>query len=287
MNKKAFENNTLAHKLMKAENFEVVETILAKKLTEFNKIKKIKNELDFGPKINYNTLTDALTNVKSKVDTFLNYKGEDRPSIELNPDTENKILFWSLTCLVSTGAILIQTVNWLMDKPVSASWLIGGLMGGLTAYHTVKNALKKTSVYQSEPLQNIKLNRHSFTIAIPVISHEYTHFLQDQKGLIDYNYLTEGHASGVQNEIANQFFEETGNKAFQYDIQDAITDKLLNTYLVMAEKFTKKAHLKLVGERCAKSLDEYDIGTTLFMIEEERKGKEIYKQVLQGKNIFT
>ena len=143
----------------------------------------------------------------------------------------------------------------------------------------------KQKIITVETLQRI--------ILIPGIAHEYAHHVQHSKRLWHdcYDIFSEGHARGVEKQIAENHGRKEGNELFLYDISEETLGELTIAYVWACRKLDKKHRwslLKVNMGSIKESLkllikgtpSKYAMGNALFSIYETIYGKDVYKETL-------
>ena len=144
---------------------------------------------------------------------------------------------------------------------------------------------------------------------IPVIAHEYTHYIQHSK-LLDpcyYDIFSEGHARGVERQIAEDHSRKEGNELFLYDILKKTVRELQDAYKWMCERLGKtpksslselhsrdieyevfnRAAIFCIAPQFIGEPSKHALGNAFFSIYEALYGKGIYGQMIHGEFKFT
>ena len=117
------------------------------------------------------------------------------------------------------------------------------------------------------------------------MTHEFTHYVQDQQDTDDVHSIMEGHARGVELVIGKELYEETGNPAYLLHALESELGDLLVVYNDLCKRFDVGLQLTIPGIEPNGAVEAHGLGTTLFMLRERQwgeRGMEIYPTVLRG-----
>lgn len=135
-------------------------------------------------------------------------------------------------------------------------------------------------------------------------AHEYTHHVQENKGLELFErntIITEGFARGIEKIICHLYAETEKNDLFIQDTYSLISNEILYGYAWLSytngakrdEKLMRKL-FKLNGykknkktkiHKLTQDICQYDYGTILMLMLEKKYGVDIYKEILESKKI--
>ena len=289
--KKSISNKNFRKLLADPDNILLLEDLIVKEGLVFKELygKYYQNggKLNYGPLIDKNELPDLLDEVKTEVDTFLDTSHVSKCSIEYNCLFDKNMTFlWSL------NAISLLTL----------SQYIAALPTVLYYAYLITERLSNPSDSYNPFIKHISLNKISRVEAIPTIAHEYAHHVVNKQGLVkplitNYNRrsFNEGFARGVERHISNLYREKEDNIAFLNDYTFRIGEELGNAYvwvhlqngIPLNCKFDLHQHgIEIITKDLKKSINHYDIGTSLIYLHELKNGKEIYKEMAHGRYEF-
>ncbi|MBW2992026.1 hypothetical protein KY345_02295 [Candidatus Woesearchaeota archaeon] len=299
---KQLRNGNLKRVLLREENIPILEELLDRESQRFIPIQRKKKEgkLDFGGKVA--ELDEFFSKIKEEVDSFLGISDVDTPRYGYFNLFKPGIL--STTMLINYA---VQTYNFMVnvarasqepDLERSLMWLVGGCSGLVSVglLHSIAN----NPIYN--PLsKTISLKREKRALLTPNVGHEYTHYVQDKKGLGDilktHSIFNEGQARGVQRHISEAYMEREDNKAFLYDFLDTTVGEMKSAYLWMCRKLKKPIRKTLLKVGTSRDGDEglsrvvrptaHAIGNCLFSIHEAKYGSRIYGDVMNGRFQFA
>ena len=149
-------------------------------------------------------------------------------------------------------------------------------------------------------IQFITMTKEKMPKAIPIMGHEYTHYLQHQAFLgrayltKDYSTLKEGHARGVERYIANIYHKREDNQTFLEEMASWDYIELKQTYKWLCQELDISPNTNLVGItlpenniQAEQGLEQkkpisHALGNTLFYLHEAKSGNQIYKDIIKG-----
>ncbi|MBI4453582.1 hypothetical protein HY636_02970 [Candidatus Woesearchaeota archaeon] len=282
-----FSNEWIRQGLQRREMIEPLEHLLAQEGEKLKELQRLKEEdrMDFGPKIRAKEIEGLLLQVKPDVDAFLGVNDVGVPNVnDFNPQ-----LYISILGIVGFGfKIVVNTVmsqyNFEVDSfydiRLPSYLLLAFVMGAIINKMPHFDIETKTMrVYGGD-----KANR------IPIIAHEYTHYVsycinQTPANKLKEEMAEEGLAFGVQRYIAQHYSEQEENPAFLYDVVRPSVISLKTVYKLCCKinkQPQKKGLLNVNPYSYMTVAHQHKIGFVACMLEELAQGSQIYKQMLQG-----
>ncbi len=264
----------------------LLDLVIDKESEYLDILEEKKEKLDFGPKIKPQELPGLLSEVKTEVDKFLGITETRSCNIgyaslsnwEIQKDM-------SLTSLIALPAfsLVSSSVIQIINPSISRGNLI--IMAGtatlgltLSMLRFEYNLIKHNSPCYEPSKKRIFLKECPRATLIPTIAHEYMHHVEssiiDEEDHKKFGALSEGLATGVERHIAQLYRDRENNEAFLYST-------MINTEFGMIESndyLIKKYRSKLPKKA---KLDNHHLGPAYFMLEEAKKGKGIYAEIMQ------
>ena len=287
--------------LLNNDKVPVLEEILSKeckKLLNLNAIlypyvygvgEKERRKLDFGPRLDVTELRNVFPDVKKEVDDFLGVSNVGNPLINGGCWSRSKLYNGLRTTVIGVTLLPAIPLDVLALMPDPTDPITVPLAALLTLPATL---LAGSYIYfGKKPRIRISHFDSKRCKAIPVLAHEYAHHIQRRKISClrnpDYSLplrdtahgiFEEGHARGVEREIAKQYSERENNKAFEYDTQGTIVGELSSTYKCLSKKLGITPCKSLTKGSTFLGVDSHSMGTTFFHLLKELKGKSVYRE---------
>ena len=291
-------NSCMKRRLLKIDNIAVIEDILEIESQRLEKLQKLKkeNKLNLGDKVSSAELKNLFPQICTEVDDFLSIQNSKAPNCRyftlFYPDLIS-IMILSVYAL-SASQIVMALASQHQGKNLFTKNLFEAGIGTLQlSMGALMHSISKSAAYRKSS-KTITLEKTVRTSLIPVIGHEYAHSIQHTRKLmgIKYSIFMEGHARGVEKQLAKTYCEREDNETFLYDISDSNLGEYKSAYIWMCKKLGMHPRKSLLKIKSSRDGDEsfgrllleptpHAIGNTLFSIYESSKGKEIYKQMIQ------
>lgn len=285
------ENPNMKRRLLNVDNIPILEDLLDREAQRLERLQKRKenDKLNLGNNVSPDELTELFPQICTEVDRFLDIGG-NVPKFGyfnlLKPglSTTSILLMYTLASLEVAGAatLMVADQNPEIDPLVFAG--MGAMQFGLTVlYHS----MDKSSSYTPSS-KAITLEKTVRTVLIPAASHEYTHYLQHREGIEGTNYsiFKEGHARGVEKQVAEDYRKREDNEAFLYDVLDSTVGEFKSAYVWMCKNLGQQPKESLLKTKTCRDGDEsvnrlvwrhptpHAIGNALFSMYEARTFKE-------------
>ncbi|PIN68936.1 hypothetical protein COV93_07385 [Candidatus Woesearchaeota archaeon CG11_big_fil_rev_8_21_14_0_20_43_8] len=252
--KNRFRYHRLHQLFLKAENIPILEDILSTEGARLQRLRDQKHSdlLRFGKIPKEEELIDILRLVKKRVDAML----------DLNQVRPCKIRYWNLLDLTNNPI----SIGKKHQELSSVAWYSSNMI-----------TIKPTA------LEHL----------VPIIAHEYTHHIQyeifgDIHGE-SWKAFKEGHARALVRHFSNAIARDECSEEYCYKMQNRTVNTLLEAYRHLCSTNghtasrallsipTEKQIIPLLGRTIDKA-----IGLGLFLIIEQDKGQEMYRDMLQG-----
>ncbi len=240
-------------------------------------------------------LPTLLQEIKGQVDSFLGstysyhcplyYEGFSLQRTDLGA---------KLATIAGAGTIgMVNFPEGINVKMIGMYLLFCGIVFG-SEYHIQRQADKMMRQSGLKPPYYIKdtivLAREPRADLLPSIAHEYTHHVQGQQAtnLINCGIFKEGHARGVERFISERYARLEKNPAFLRVIVAETVEELEEAYQWICTTLGAEPRLELPSEdKPGEKLRNHTLGNTIFYLQENCLGKQIYRDVLQGRNVFA
>src|SRR3989344_2202115 len=305
-----FNNKSIKLALLHPKNVSLLEELLEKETRVFEDVQKRKLEPGVIPSTN--TLPTLLEEVKIHVDSFLGVKEITSPAIDyrLNYETylatRNK---WKnaalISGLLSGGALSTGAGNLLTDRELATSAAASLLCFGGAFIYSILKQTKNEKKFREENEESssywdnhISLKVEEKTMLIPTLAHEYTHHVQEEKGIPYYNgfeCFCEGQARSVQKQVGIKYFILENNPAFLLNSLEDNLSEYKAVYFWLMAKLRKTPNVNLfLATSIYENQGDIDyfkehnkpathaLGNVFFSLLESREGTEIHKAILQG-----
>lgn len=287
------------------ENFEVLGETLNKAHGKYVGIRAIKKDLDFGKIINHKRLAELAPRVINDVHQFL---GVEEPAVKAKIS-----LFWlcgplseagmyssvvALSGILGSYAADVSISVFNKDVGITAlevgfvSSIVLGVVVGSTSL--VFDALEPgESTYQPES-HKIILGTQREAMAVPALSHEYTHHLQTQawgkSATSEMEWLREGHARAVENYIGHSFSEASKNPAYEFISSKRLLRELHTAYIAACKAKGVQPSVALMHLNIDRVFDPrikllagaYNLGSAVFSIAQEKHGVGVNRDIVKG-----
>ncbi len=297
-------NSELLRQLCRQENLGELEILISSQLEEFVPINL--SELEFGAGLTSEEIKEIFPKVKEDVDNFLGTHHIDVPDCDyynfFKPGL-NTIPFWinySFAASVPIYLTLGETIrNYLPEdlNSIVSNIILSPGLGILTILpflisfngYLANLTSGYDPLFRHITLQKEEMNEETGTLRkisrpklIPIMAHEYAHHVQKKQGLalFDNRVLLEGHARGVERHISELYCEREGNDAFMYGIYNRTITELQQTYGWICRRLEIKGREEFLPKKQTREIGPHAAGNTLFLLWEQTKGSEIYKEVL-------
>jgi len=288
------------------ENFEALCSVIGKVQDRYAEILAIRGRPNFGNRLNNQRLDELVPQVMQEVHQFLGVE---------KPVKDPKLsLFWLPSavyragkdgCLVAdlgiAGSLIAGITRVIAFNSSGTEILIGGALsigvGTLAAGASFASNLKdswKSSNYDPWG-EKITIGDKRESVAVQILSHEYTHHLQRQiwgiSRMLDTFWLAEGHARGVQQHVSHSFAEAAENPAYELLTLKMILPELKKAYVgacksigvrPAASLMNSRGGDRVLDPRVAMGHKTRGIGLAVFSIVEEKGGLDVYKDALKG-----
>lgn len=294
------EDAKMRSRLIKEGNIPLIEEILNKEAIELERLQKHSGKPDIGCKLTEAKMREALPEVFSEVNDFLQIKEAITPRCEydslfrLASNTFPPILLYTFSTGTMGVSLLQLTAGGHLWEGITGLGISACFAGaGMIARSYLKNS------YYDPIFNKIVLERLAETDLIPVAGHEYDHFLHAQGGIPadGRGIFSEGHARGVQKHIAEVYREKEDNDAFLINITDIKVIELKTTYSWLCKALKKQAKASLMKSEtkhfagylsrlAAPGPSAHDLGSTIFSVYEMQHGKGIYRNMMHGEFNF-
>lgn len=237
-------------------------------------------------------LSQTFIKIKNSVDQLLDSYDVDLPPCSYGPSKTDKLI--SKIELTRTGLIAtvggIAGISLIDNEPLYVAATLG--ITGLLTYlsHITKSERNPDiqAVY-SKLFGDIIVNKELDYAEIPfTLAHEYTHHVQNKRiksSIYPAGIFEEGHAIGMERQIAKTFQEGTEEFAYGQILPDNFLS-LIIAYKWISQQMgfpQKKVIRNISNFDTATKISDHDLGDALFSIFEERNGPKIYREVLEGK----
>ena len=303
------ENSCLKRRLLIVDNVPAIEDILDKESQRLGRLQNLKEDgrLDFGDTVSSDELRELFPQICKEVDTFLGIQESGVPNCRyyhlFRPGlmTTPILVLYTLSALQVTSAL----TSFSTDQNPDTNHLLGHLFSagaGATLFYTAAafHAIVKKPRYDTLS-QKINLERVARTELIPAAGHEYTHHIQWRNGIRSnrkHDIFMEGHAQGVEKQLADNYREREDNEAFLYVTSSRTVNEFKSAYLWMCKKLGLKPRESLLETKTSRDRAErrrsihrepssHALGNALFSIYEALKGRGIYKQMIHGEFQFA
>ena len=309
MNKKyftQFKNENLERLLLDKENILPLEELMHSQLEKLGGI--IQNKPKPDRKLNSKEFYDLIPQLKEDVDQFLDIDEAGCPLIlYLNRQTCLKDCFESLLLSLdhksSSQDISSESLKlYCSDMKSVGVWNKIRAAPILMRFVRLSRVLDLDNIIRAyfPRIQFITMTKEKMPKVIPIMGHEYGHYLQHQAFLKraylsqDYNIFKEGHARGVERYIADIYNKREDDQRFLEDRASGDYIELKQTYKWLCQELDISPNTNLVGItlpenniQAEQGLEqekpsEHSLGNTLFYLHETKKGKQIYKDVING-----
>lgn len=232
-------NNEIEEFLIRRENLDLLEFVV---LSEYNSFKKIQTFNHRHEKIRKKDLQKIIPEVCYLVNQELDSDNQDLPLIEYfnilkKPKESTKILGLYTTSATLGTLAFTSLLNEHVFLTTGLVFLAGTAIGVGRALHLEK---KEPRYFPEEKRAIIK--KGSKQQIIPTLAHEYTHHVQNLRGILtkENNYYTEGQARQIQTIIANKYAEKEKNPTYMLRTQLRNLGEYASTYIWMSEKLNKE-----------------------------------------------
>ncbi len=315
---KRFENESLIEFLIKRDSFAKLKQLLDAESVRLEKLQKAyrRKALDFGFVTLFEDLPEMLGQVKKDVDTFLGLEKISSPQLMpyhfLNWPTSYLSVLFTLLGLVVMAAGLLLRHYYRNSWPV----FILGAGALFLGYKTIS----RVAVYGSKVASGYSYNPLTQTIIVPsksisygrhaelahVLAHEYAHHLENVfkfGGAVSHklDIFKEGFAIGIQRHVAHMYALKEGNDAFLYWILDEDVGAMQGVYVWVSKKLgvpfarrpkwlktSRRPFEPMVGLKSFVNVPSaHALGCVLFLLFEDKYGKNIYGDILRRKFEFT
>lgn len=294
------ENLNMKRRLLVVDNILAIEDLLDRESQRLERLQKLKgrDRLYIDDKVSPEELRELFPQICTKVDNFLGVQNGEVPTFGyynlLKPGlmTTPILLGYTLSAVQIANAL----IHIFTHQNVGIShWLCLGVGAMLFELTGVSHSLVKSNGY-NQLFKKITLKRVARTDLIPAAGHEYTHRIQHKNNIFKdkHEIFMEGHARGVEKQLADDYCEREDNEAFLYGISDINVGELKSAYLWMCEKLGQKPREILLKTKTSRDSDEslyrsnnmeptpHAIGNSLFSIYESLKGRKIYNHMIHG-----
>lgn len=256
--------------LVQEKNIGITEEILNKENIELLKLKNkgVLDAYEEEPNASSSEIDNIAPEVYREVNQFLNLEENKFPKIEYVSNSNS-----FLTGISETMEEIVGYVSRLEKKP-------------------------KEQIVEYDPvLKKIILSKNPLSSVVLDLAHEYTHYLQDKKlsvEVFDNNILMEGHARGVEKNIAKTYADKKDKKNCLIDVYTQSINELKNTYQWICDNLNKVENERLLKDSQKAlentiheididkySVDDQSIGNTLFSIYEQTQGNRVYRDFIR------
>ncbi len=292
-------NFSLENQLLRRDNISAIEYILNQESQRLKRLQQLKAEykLDFDQEISREGLDCLFPQVCQEVNALLDItEPHELPPcgyFSLFPNNRLSATILSFYGL-STYELLSSSTFFSsqhLDLDISSLLLGIGYAGIAFNIHQIG----KASHYNAY-LNKITLHKIARTDLIPNAGHEYAHYVQQKRGMpmvADFFIFAEGHARGIQRQVARIYQEREDNEAFLYGISDKTVGELKSTYIWICKQLGQQSQQSLLNTKTTRDHSEnlsrllfkkpssHAIGNSLFSIYEAKHGPSIYAPALQ------
>lgn len=291
MNKayKQYKTETLVEKLCNKENIPLLEKILATESIRLTRLRILDylGKLDHGQTVSRKQLPELFTEVKTEVDSFLGTDDISKCRIGYKQLLDkNFLLELSLPIGFITALSNLCGLAYTAVAPAEQqlpTMLLANTVNILPAY-TAYHLTRYTGPHYNIITRSISLDKEPRTELTLTIAHEYTHHIQQKRRLPilpSYWALTEGIARGTERHIARLYREREDNEAYLHHTTQKTVNELTRTYAKICNMLGVTPSKYLADEKL-EAPREHAIGNTYFYLEEIKKGKDIYKNVINS-----
>lgn len=300
-----FATKRLKRRLIETADLPLLESIIE---TASNELLRQQREekaglVAFGKTATLNEIIDFFPRMRHSVDHFLGVDGLPAPKVRFKtalPSVENSPQYFLLggsvywfSKAVKLFHAISPDIHRVMDYCRFGA--VDIVLGCVLLWYT-----NQTSGY-SWLMKRIGLKKDSIENLIPVLGHEYTHYVHAQLwgrwGITVHTALAEGLAMRTQDHVARLEYEKTGNSAYLSRILDDKTAQCKVTYRWICthrKKTPDKALLSIVKEKNPdigyvvwKGMpSRYGIGHTFISLEEATQGPDVCKDILHGRHVL-
>ncbi len=290
-----FGDRQLEKKLLSLDNVSIVENLLYNSSEELRRLQSLKKagKLDFGSQISSEELKVLAPKIFGEVDNFLDVRLDKAPQFgyyNLFGFDKQSLFNLGMYGILSSLAInsAVQSIQRDMNHLVcSLLWASLGL--GLRW----RESFLKEFCYD-QVFNKITLEKVARANLIPLFAHEYSHHVQHEKGFLQdgCSAFLEGHARGIGRHLSQEYGKKEGNEAFLFWELDRNVSGLKSTYPWMCRivgKYPVKNLLEIETESYINDSNPsaHALGNTFFSIYETLYGKDIYKDVINGRFEFA
>lgn len=266
--------------IINTKYIEPLEDILDEELNTHDWFAENKSSLNKGCIPDKKHLDNIFREIKPEVHEFLDIK-DDIPSPSYNyfslfngeKEANNLLLQYALS-----GLFLVA-----IQPPFNLFSLV---MGWFT-YKQHKYLVKEDCSYRWQE-GKIRLAKKNISDLKPIFAHEYDHYIQHFYGtnFFQSSIFPEGHARGVQKEIAIRLSKEENNKAYLQHLNHLTVMEIGNIYNHLCKvlgRTTKPSLAKRIKYDFNYLTCPHSYGNALMSVLERTHGKKIYSDILKGK----
>jgi len=275
-------------------NLEALEDILDQRAQRYLVVQKEKEKYDFGKNLTPERLRELAREVIQDTWGFLEVV--EAPSAYLSMAHLPRDIKYGAK--VALGTFIVGTLAELTDGLTLQDLQTAGLIGlalGVGCVVTMQRDHLRSVFDCSRKV--IRISEKKEVNAVGGIAHEYTHRLQDSLTNLATqrrNPVVEGHARGVEGEVANTFANRYDNPAYSFEYIDRTAKELKDAYLfICAEKGINPrqslANLpipKVRGWLYKFFGHHYSIGVAAMSIAEAQHGDRVYRDVMKNEVSF-
>lgn len=296
-----FTNKNIAISFFKRQNIPYLEYLIDKDSTiRANLQKEILGGMDFGRVPKRKELSNLFEEVRGDVNYFLRTDVKECPIEYIN--------FFSREMRVPLATSIVGTTLLYSLSTYEPLMGFGALLFGGLSFLTLlglNKSMQMTGSHYSINKNFISLKENNLALIKVELAHEFAHHVQfsnisgkNRTGSHHFNLkmFLEGHARGVQKQMAYKYFEKENNPAYLHDTIDISLAELKASYRLLCGFFpgvranenllNKNISItdKLIQENMFTPMNPpfHAVGNSIFSIWEALHGTDIYGNIING-----
>jgi len=207
------ENFQMRLRLLSEDNIPAIEELLDKESQRLRRLQRLKEDgkLDFGDNVSPEELKELFSQICTEVDEFLGIQDGEVPDcgyfniFKPGFDSTSILLLYALSAIgVAYGLTPLFT-----DQNPDIDHFISAALGALASTQAAISHLALKQPAYDLSSKGVTLKKVARTDLIPMAGHEYAHSIHDKIGIASKTYtaFTEGHARGVEKQLADNYRE--------------------------------------------------------------------------------
>lgn len=280
------DNSVIKSYISKAENLEILEHVLRNTNALYISLCKQQAEggFSYGEEITKEGLAQLFPEVAGATNSFLGVEEASPVEVFLyNPNIVKRLL------IGNAGLVLFTALTAQKPEQVVLTAGIGTFVLALSRIPAINHRLKlffKENTRTEYGDSKISIADRWTSEVVGSLAHEYTHHLQNSYGVLKYrNALSEGHAFGVEHNIARIYTERYQNPAYMLHTLNSLAPHLKHGYVDCSRlagkspPFLEQISIPDPGKLFAHE-HHYCLGVAAMSVAEAKNGTSVYRDVL-------